>query len=125
MLVDPNIDPRLLEILSKVVVEIPALREHLEDIPLLVNKILHDLAEKEGGKVKEINLDAIETLGQYDWPGIIQLRNVIRSLAFSTPVRQPITAEQVNSVLHQIGQNRGWLKAFDFSFATERIARAT
>ena len=123
MLVDPNIDPRLLEILSKVVVEIPALREHLEDIPLLVNKVLHDLAEKEGGKVKEINLEAIDTLGQYDWPGnIIQLRNVIRSLAFSTPVRQPITAEQVNSVLHQIGQSKsGVAEGFDFSLPLREL----
>ncbi len=123
MLVDPNIDPRLLEILSRVVVEIPALRDHLEDIPLLANKILNELAEKEGGKVKEINLEAIEILGQYDWPGnIVQLRNVIRSLAFSTPVRQAISLEQVNSVLHQIGQTKpGVAEGFDFNLPLREL----
>lgn len=123
MLVDPNIDPRLLEQLSDVVVEIPPLREHLEDIPLLANKILNELAEKEGGKAKGIDEDSLARLAQYDWPGnIVQLRNVIRSLAFSTPAKQTIALEQVNSVLQQIGQPKpGTSEGFDFNLPLREL----
>ena len=123
MLVDPDIDPRLLELLSKVVVEIPPLREHLEDIPLLVNKLLHELAEKEGGKLKEINLDALDLLAQYDWPGnIVQLRNVIRMLATASPSRHPISVDDVGSVLHQISQTKsGIAEGFDFNLPLREL----
>jgi transcriptional regulator with PAS, ATPase and Fis domain len=63
--------------LSVVTIQIPALRERMEDLPVLADKIV------EGG-TKRVRLarEALSILEQYDWPGNVrELRNVIESAA--------------------------------------------
>ncbi len=62
-------------------IEVPALRERKEDIPLLVHHFLRLHAEEQGLKAKDISPDALETLQRYDWPGNIrELRNLVERL---------------------------------------------
>jgi transcriptional regulator with PAS, ATPase and Fis domain len=59
-------------------IEVPPLRERLEDIPLFAHFFLQKLNETEEKKVDGIEGDFIEALQQYDWPGNVrELRNVI------------------------------------------------
>ena len=59
-------------------IEVPPLRERLEDIPLFAHFFLQKLNETEEKKVDNIEPDFIEALQQYDWPGNVrELRNVI------------------------------------------------
>ncbi len=59
-------------------IEVPPLRERLEDIPLFSHFFLQKLNETEDKKVDNIDIDFIEVLQQYEWPGNVrELRNVI------------------------------------------------
>jgi DNA-binding NtrC family response regulator len=59
-------------------IEVPPLRERLEDIPLFSHFFLQKLNETEDKKVEKIDGDFIEALQQYEWPGNVrELRNVI------------------------------------------------
>ncbi len=72
--------------LNVIPIRVPALRERLEDIPLLVEDFLEDLARESGLGRKKITEDAISILQQYHWPGNVrELRNLIERLVILTP----------------------------------------
>jgi formate hydrogenlyase transcriptional activator len=59
-------------------VEIPALRERKEDIPLLVEYFIDRYARRAGKNIKRVNKKTLELLQSYPWPGNIrELQNVI------------------------------------------------
>ena len=64
--------------LNVVRVRMPALRERLEDIPLLVEVILRPLAKEMGRPVPSVSPRAMKRLVSYAWPGNVrELRNVL------------------------------------------------
>jgi two-component system, NtrC family, nitrogen regulation response regulator NtrX len=67
--------------LSVIVIKVPSLNERKEDIPLLVDKFLEDIAEDYGAKKKSIGEKAILELQNHNWTGNIrELRNVVERL---------------------------------------------
>ncbi|HEV2961740.1 MAG TPA: sigma-54 dependent transcriptional regulator [Candidatus Angelobacter sp.] len=57
---------------------IPPLRERAEDIPILADNILHELAEEMGCDKKELSNESKAMLKTYSWPGNIrELRNAL------------------------------------------------
>jgi formate hydrogenlyase transcriptional activator len=59
-------------------IHVPALRERLEDIPLLVENLIERFAARAGKTFRTIRMNTIEILQAYDWPGNIrELQNVI------------------------------------------------
>jgi two-component system, NtrC family, nitrogen regulation response regulator NtrX len=67
--------------LSVILIKVPALNDRKEDIHLLTEKFLEDIAEEYGAKKKSIDPKAIEQLKSYNWTGNIrELRNVIERL---------------------------------------------
>jgi PAS domain S-box-containing protein len=57
---------------------IPALRERVDDIPLLVGYLIDRYAQKAGKKIRNINKKTLDLFQAYDWPGNIrELQNVI------------------------------------------------
>src|SRR5467141_230952 len=59
-------------------IEIPALRERKEDIPLLVEYFIDRYARKAGKNIKRVNKKTLRLLESYPWPGNIrELQNVI------------------------------------------------
>ena len=67
--------------LSVIVVKVPALKDRKDDIPLLVDRFLNDLADEYGTSPKSISKDALKKLQAYEWSGNIrELRNVIERL---------------------------------------------
>ena len=64
--------------LAVIPIEIPALRERLEDVPLLVNHFLQKQAAAAGGETKKIDPKAVDILCHYDYPGNVrELENAI------------------------------------------------
>jgi len=60
-----------------VTLELPPLRAHKKDIPLLVNAFIEQLAVRHGRRAR-LDGDALELLKRYEWPGNIrELRNVL------------------------------------------------
>jgi DNA-binding NtrC family response regulator len=55
--------------LAVIPIEIPPLRERLEDVPLLVNHFLQKQASATGGEPKKIDPVAVDILCHYSYPG--------------------------------------------------------
>jgi PAS domain S-box-containing protein len=63
-------------------IEMPALRERIDDIPLLVEYLIDRYGKKTGKRFSTIRKNALEMLQAYDWPGNIrELQNVIERAA--------------------------------------------
>jgi DNA-binding NtrC family response regulator len=64
--------------LAVIPIEIPPLRDRLEDVPLLVNHFLQKQASATGGEPKKIDAKAVDILCHYDYPGNVrELENAI------------------------------------------------
>ena len=64
-----------------IIVKVPPLRERTDDIPLLVDKFLGDIAEEHGAKRKTLEDKAVSLLQKHAWTGNIrELRNVVERL---------------------------------------------
>lgn len=86
--------------LSVILIKVPSLNERIEDIPLLVDKFLKDIAADYGQAAKSIDKKAIESLQAHDWTGNIrELRNVVERLVILSG--KTITAEDVGSYVFQ------------------------
>jgi transcriptional regulator with GAF, ATPase, and Fis domain len=63
-------------------IEVPALRERQEDIPMLVAYFIDRYARKSGKTIRSIDKKSLEVLQSYPWPGNIrELQNVIERSA--------------------------------------------
>jgi two-component system response regulator GlrR len=85
--------------LNVVNIALPPLRARREDIPLLVEHFLLQVAAESNQARKVCAPEAVEMMVSADWPGNIrQLSNVVRQNVALSPARI-ITAEQVRSAL--------------------------
>jgi two-component system, NtrC family, nitrogen regulation response regulator NtrX len=67
--------------LSVIVIKVPSLNDRKEDIPLLAEKFLEDIADEYGEKKKTFNTKALANLKNHNWTGNIrELRNVVERL---------------------------------------------
>jgi len=67
--------------LAVILIEVPSLSERTEDIPLLVDHFINQIAKKDGMPVKSIEPKALALLKQYSWTGNVrELRNVVERL---------------------------------------------
>jgi formate hydrogenlyase transcriptional activator len=71
--------------LSVFPIHVPALKERLEDIPVLVEHLIERFAKRVGKTFRTIKMNTMEILQAYNWPGNIrELQNVIeRSVILS------------------------------------------
>jgi transcriptional regulator with GAF, ATPase, and Fis domain/Tfp pilus assembly protein PilF len=64
--------------LNVVEIQLPPLRERMEDLPLLVDHFLEEFARRHQTKKKRIHPRALTLLSQYSWPGNVrELENTI------------------------------------------------
>lgn len=94
-------------IISKSTIRIPALRARREDISLLAEHIISELAEQHSLEVKELLPGAVEQLMSYEWPGNIkQLQGVVEQAFFNT-ASSVIDVEDI-SLLGETGIGIAW-----------------
>jgi len=79
-------------------IHLPPLREHKDDLPLLVEHLLGEISEKHGKKVTGVGTDVMDLFKSYPWPGNVrELRNVLERSAIAsdrgTIGRQHLPAE--------------------------------
>jgi two-component system nitrogen regulation response regulator NtrX len=68
--------------LKVIEVQVPPLRERLEDLPALTERFLMHVAERLGRKKKQITEEALARLARHPWRGNVrELRNVIEQAA--------------------------------------------
>ncbi len=64
--------------LNIITLNIPALRDRKEDIPMLVKSLLAKISQRENMGAVEVSRNAMEYLTNYDWPGNVrELENVL------------------------------------------------
>lgn len=77
--------------INVVTINIPSLRERLDDIPLLVDHFMHKYAPQRNLTIEK---DALKVLMNYHWPGNVrELRNVIQRAALFA--EESITMEEI------------------------------
>jgi len=77
--------------------EMPPLRERIEDIPLLVEQILKKLNRSSVKNIKDIHPEVMQAFRQYHWPGnirelenLIERAYILENLSILTPKSFPI-----------------------------------
>ncbi|MFH1674617.1 MAG: sigma-54 dependent transcriptional regulator [Pseudomonadota bacterium] len=71
--------------LNVVPIEVPALRDRTEDIPLLVEEFLREFSKNDKLESKEMTPEAIRLLQDYHWPGNVrELKNLLDRLIIMT-----------------------------------------
>lgn len=67
--------------LAVILIEVPPLKERLEDIPALCTHFIQQISMKDGLPEKQIKPEALQLLQEYSWSGNIrELRNVVERL---------------------------------------------
>ena len=117
--------------LNVIEVRIPALREHLDEIPVLADAALGRLASEYGGNQPGISDEAMEELQTYDFPGNVrELENVLER-AYTLCENDTIRREDLQLRHHSTGvtpaspvvrepsaEHQSALAAGDFSLPT-------
>jgi DNA-binding NtrC family response regulator len=81
--------------LNVIPIHVPALKDRLEDIPLLVQYFTEQICQEQGIATKSFEPEAIKALQQLEWTGNIrQLRNMVERLIILTG--NEISADDVN-----------------------------
>lgn len=84
--------------LGGVTINVPSLRERVDDIPLLAEHFL-GRSERDGAPARRFSPDALELIRAYSWPGNVrQLENTIRRLVI-TAGEDEITRSEVDQIL--------------------------
>ncbi len=85
--------------LSMTRITVPALRNHIEDIPELVNYLIDDFCVSDNYAYRKCSIAAQNALLHYDWPyNIAELKTIIQELLI-TGTGEEITVDDVRQVL--------------------------
>jgi transcriptional regulator of aroF, aroG, tyrA and aromatic amino acid transport len=85
-------------------IHIPPLRERRDDIPLLVDHFLFQLAAKLGKRIQVVSSEGMKKMMQHNWPGNVrELKNVVERAAILCEGQQI----DVNSIIfsHEMGSH--------------------
>jgi two-component system nitrogen regulation response regulator NtrX len=81
--------------LNVIPVKVPPLKERQDDIPLLVNTFLSDLAQKNKTAPKVVSQEVLELFSVYSWPGNVrEMKNLLGRLVI-TVNKATITASDI------------------------------
>lgn len=84
-------------------ISVPSLREHPEDIPILLDRFIEQTAKEQNLPAIELTPDALHLLPQYHWPGNIrELRNLVERLMVLSPSRI-LTASDLRTHIEALG----------------------
>ncbi|MCG8460144.1 MAG: sigma 54-interacting transcriptional regulator, partial [Holophagales bacterium] len=77
--------------LSQYVVDVPALRDRREDLPLLIQAAVNRCCHQTGKRIQGITVKAMESLAKHDYPGNLpELEALVRRLVYLCPSGRPI-----------------------------------
>jgi DNA-binding NtrC family response regulator len=108
--------------LNVIPIELPPLRERVEDIPALVEHFVHKHAQRTGRKIERIDEGVLTALQQYDWPGNVrELENTIERAVVlsggpvmtvqSVSVLGPLTAQTTGLPSLKLRRNIEWVES--------------
>ncbi|HZP49289.1 MAG TPA: sigma-54 dependent transcriptional regulator [Vicinamibacterales bacterium] len=104
---------------------VPPLREHKDDIPMLVEHFLHRFAAEGRYPLKEFGPEAFAVLTEYSWPGNVrQLENVIERCVV-TGTNRVIGVEELPREVRTVRADTGRIRERRRTVADELYERIT
>jgi transcriptional regulator with PAS, ATPase and Fis domain len=74
-------------------IDLPPLREHIEDLPAMAEAMIGEMNQKHGKKVSGVGQSILDRMMAYDWPGNArELRNTIERAVVLCPDGAPLDA---------------------------------
>jgi two-component system, NtrC family, nitrogen regulation response regulator NtrX len=99
-----DFDPALMQLLGGIVIALPALREHPEDIPEIASLVLAQLVETRFCPPRSFSTGALNVLRNFAWPGNLEdLTAAVRTLAL-TSLEEEIGSGDAERVLPQFAR---------------------
>ena len=87
--------------LNVITIELPPLRQRLDDIPLLVKRFMDRVNDQNGTKITAIAPNVIDAMQQYNWPGNVrELLNIIERMMVLTD-KQALEIEDLPQFIRQ------------------------
>src|SRR5882672_3235928 len=84
--------------LNVVPLRVPALRERVSDLPLLVTFFVQKCAKKFGKQITSVSEEAMRRLTHYSWPGNIrELQNIIERAVILSPGKTLVIADELRA----------------------------
>jgi len=91
--------PDLYYRLTTLPLNLPPLRERLDDLPSLCERLLDEIVINHSGHYRQLSLESLELLGHYHWPGNVrELKNVLERACVATD-EEVIEVELIRQVL--------------------------
>ncbi len=123
---DGNFREDLYYRLNVMPIQMPALRDRLEDIPKLSEFLLGKISQQQNGRPLEIKESAIRILMKHDWPGNVrELANRLERAAIMSPNgiidRDVMVNTGLEDVVAQAGFSSKPLKTFTVDFSDENM----
>ena len=98
-----HLEAGVLARLQEIIVPLPPLRRHAEDIPDIASVLLGQMIESRAVPLKRLSTAALNVLRNFDWPrNLEQLQQVLRSAAIAASDDE-ITAADIERVLETFG----------------------
>ncbi|MDB5819312.1 MAG: response regulator of zinc sigma-54-dependent two-component system [Rhizobacter sp.] len=102
-------------------IQLPPLRDRLEDIPLLAEHFLGDIGQREGSS-KRFSRQALDTMSRYHWPGNVrELRNVAQR-AYVMALDSVVTDEWMPKATSSIKSPSSDQDGFDIDVGSTSLA---
>ena len=97
-------DPALMQTLAGIVIALPPLRDHPEDIPEIANLLLEQLVETRFCPPRTFSTGALNVLRNFSWPGNLEdLAAAVRTMAL-TSLEEEVGAGDAERVLPQFAR---------------------
>jgi len=94
----------------------PPLREHPEDIPLLVNAFLEEYCKENNLPVKKIDERVMEIMMKYHWPGNVrELKNQVERMVIMSRGRTITISDLSRDILDQVSSEQKYKKSSGFN----------
>ena len=121
--------PDLYTGLSVLRIEVPPLRERLEDLPALVEELVRAANQEHKRRVPGVTAGVLDHLAQYSWPGNVrELRTVIDGMVATARGRKPLDLDSLPDPLRGANSPAGRLElsvGMTLEAAERRLIEAT
>jgi DNA-binding NtrC family response regulator len=77
-------------------IHMPPLREHIDDLPAMIDAMVIEMNQKHGRKVSGVSASMLEKLNAHNWPGNArELRNLVERAVILCPDGAPLNPEHL------------------------------
>ena len=97
-----QLTPEVYYRLSSLTIEVPALRQHPEDIPELVGYMSDQFNQRDNIQYKRVSTAALNSLRNHDWPGNVQELKSVLLRAILMRHDETITSTDIESLLEHV-----------------------